>query len=77
MASWRINPDEGSREGAMASIRAAIKRTVKRMKQKRATGKEMDDLAADIALWLGHELVFADGEKHLIKGPEQFHFETN
>jgi hypothetical protein len=41
------------------------------MKQGRAKGKEMDDAASDIALWLAHELLYATGEKHLVKGPSR------
>lgn len=67
MAAWKGIPP-ADRERTFASVSRAIKRGVKRMKQKRARPAEMDALAADIALWLGHELVFADGEKHLIKG---------
>lgn len=70
MDGWR-NKSAPDRKSAMKSILRTIKRTVKRIKQGEASEEEMDELAADIALWLGHELVFADGEKHLIKGPSR------
>ena len=53
----------------MQSVRRSIKRTTKRLKKNRATQTEVDDLAADIALFIGHELAYGDGEKYLIKGP--------
>ena len=65
---WR-RTREGVRHFSMLSVLKTIKHTVKRMKRGRATGKEMDELAADVALWIGHELLFSDGEKHLVKGP--------
>ena len=69
MTEWNGKP-EPARRSAMVSVLKEIKRVVKRMKQQKATGADMDGLAADVALWLGHELMFADGERHLIKGPE-------
>lgn len=68
MRVWRAMA-EAERIGTLSSVRFAIKRVVKRMKQKRATGEEMDGLAADTALWLGHQLLFADGERYLVRGP--------
>lgn len=65
----KMTPKE--RGAAMLSIRRQIKRGVKRFKQGRATGKETNALASDIALWLGHELLFSDGQRHLIKGPRR------
>ena len=70
MDGWRNKPAL-VRKIAMKSILRTIKRTVKRIKQGEASEEEMDELAADIALWLGHELVFTDGEKYLIKGPSR------
>lgn len=70
--AWRTRyTTPGERRKALDSVRGAIKRTAKRMKQNRACGNEIDAMAADIALWLGHELLFADGERYLIKGPSR------
>lgn len=69
MAAWKAMP-EPERDRTIGSVRRAIKRTIKRLKKDRATQSERDALAADIALWLGHELLFSDGERHLIKGPD-------
>jgi hypothetical protein len=67
MDCWR-NTTAPDRKIAMRSILRELKRTIKRFKQRKASSKEMDDLAADMALWLGHELLYADGEKQLVKG---------
>lgn len=53
----------------MGSIRKALKRATKRIKQGRASAREHDEFAADVALFVGHELVYADGERWLSKGP--------
>ena len=70
LKDWRDIP-EIARASTLGSVRRTIKRAVKRMKQGRATDREMDELAADVALWLAHDLLFADGERHLIKGPSK------
>ena len=68
MVLWpTLEPSDRNRR--MGSVRKAIKRTTKKIKQGRATGKDSDDLAADVALFVGHELVYADGERWLVKGP--------
>jgi len=68
--------DAGDRASAMASVRRAMKRTTKRLKQNRAKPAEMDALAADIALFVGHELIYADGEKWMVKNPPRSNLET-
>jgi hypothetical protein len=70
--SWRSSgDDESARKALLSSISRSIERVVERVKQGKATDGEMDDLAADVALWLGHELLYADGERHLVKGPSR------
>lgn len=68
MAAWS-KLEVGDRAQRMGSVRAAIKRATKRMKQQRAASREIDELAADVALFVGHELMFGDGEKWLSKNP--------
>lgn len=75
MTEWR-RLDADDRWQRMQSIRKEIKRITKRMKQKRASPKEMDGFAADIALFIGHELLYADGERYLIKGPTRQEIES-
>lgn len=69
-ASWKNipEPDHGR---VLSSINRSIKHVVKRMRKGKATGPEMDAMAADISLWLAHRLMFADGEKYLQKGPSR------
>ena len=59
------------RASAFASVCRAVKAGVKRVKRNRASADDMDALAADLALWIGHELLYSDGEKHLAKGPDR------
>ncbi|MGE3712228.1 MAG: hypothetical protein AB7G35_21485 [Hyphomicrobiaceae bacterium] len=68
MRAW-MDLREDDRDGVYASVIRNIKSVGKRMKKKIATPQQMDGLAADCALWLAHQLLFADGERHLIKGP--------
>jgi hypothetical protein len=70
MEAWRDTPAP-ERKIVMASVLRNVKRTVKRFKQRKASSQEMDNMAADVALWLAHELLFNDGEKHLTKGPDR------
>jgi len=66
---WKLR-DEAGRERAMASIRKAIKRANKHIERGTMTQRKANDMASDIALFLGHELMFADGEKWLVKTPD-------
>lgn len=69
MDEW-TKRDAVSRRKSMESVRKSIKRVLKRVKTGKASQKEANDMAADVALWLGHELVFANGEQYLVKPPE-------
>lgn len=68
MRSWKDEIPPAERQRTLSSVMRAIKRVTKRLKKDIATQRERDELAADIALWLGHELMFSDGERHLVKG---------
>ncbi len=70
IAQWALRDDEAGREPAMASIRQAIKRANKHIERGTMTQRKANDMASDIALFLGHELMFADGEKWLVKTPD-------
>lgn len=70
MDHWSTDHDAARRKRAMTSIERAMKRVYKRLRKNTATGKEMDELAADSALWLGHQLLFSDGERYLIANPK-------
>lgn len=59
------------RQQIMRSVRRSVKRLYRRMAMDRATREELDVLAADAALWLTHDVLFADGEKYLVKGPDR------
>ncbi len=67
---WR-GMGRARRASAFASVCRAVKAGVTRVKRNRATADDMDALAADLALWIGHELAYSDGEKHLAKGPDR------
>lgn len=69
IAQWQLR-DEAGREGAMDSIRSALKRANKRIARNKLSQQEANDLASDIALFIAHELVYADGEQWLAKNPE-------
>lgn len=58
-----------SRLRTLQSVRSAIDRATRRVQSGKAKNKDMDHLAADIALFIGHELVYSDGEKWLVKNP--------
>lgn len=68
MALW-IDVDETERQARMASVRQTIDHTTKRLKNGQAEPDEVDALAVDIALFLGHELLHADGEHWLVRNP--------
>jgi hypothetical protein len=68
MALWTAM-DAPARAQRMASIAKEMKRGTKRVKTGRASQAQANNLAADVALWLAHELVFGNGERWLIKGP--------
>lgn len=70
IAQWTLRDDEAGRERAMTSIRKAIKRANKHIERGTMTQKGANDMASDIALFLGHELMFSDGEKWLVKTPD-------
>lgn len=61
--------DHGQHDFVLGSVLKAIKATTKRLKKRKATPAEMDALASDIAIWLGHAMLYGDGEKYLVKGP--------
>lgn len=68
MTIWSAMP-EHVRDQRMASVRREMKRGSKRLHRGTASQAEVDNFAADVALWLAHELVFGDGERWLVKGP--------
>lgn len=71
MAEWeKLSADDRGRR--MRSVQKAIKRATKRVKNGKATQHDTEELAADIALFIGHELVHADGERWLVKSPTKF-----
>jgi hypothetical protein len=72
MHCWKDMTPRARRIGN-ASVRLSIKRGVRRMRAgaHKIPQKDMDALASDVALWLAHEILFADGEKHLIKNPSK------
>ena len=68
--SYWSKEDHGQHSFVLGSIMRAIKSTTKRLKKRKATPAQMDALAADIALWLGHAMLHGDGENYLVKGPK-------
>lgn len=68
MALWAAM-DADMRARRMESVRREMKRGTKRVKSGRATQSQANNLAADVALWLSHEMVYGNGERWLIKGP--------
>ena len=56
------------RQQIMQSVRRSVKRLYRRVHSGRAAREEVDAFAADAALWLTHDILFADGERHLVKG---------
>jgi len=59
------------REQVMGSVRRSVKRLHRRVTSGRASRQETDAFAADAALWLTHDILFADGERYLVKGLER------
>jgi len=52
----------------MQSVRRSVKRMHRRVTSGRASREEVDAFASDAALWLTHDVLFADGEHYLVKG---------
>jgi len=50
-------------------VQKALKRGTARVEKRTATQQESDNLAADAALWLAHELLYGNGERNLVKNP--------
>jgi hypothetical protein len=73
MARWSVM-NEADRNYTMSNVRAALKRGVKKLKKNTAKPKDMDNLAADCALFLAHELMYGDGEKYLTRVPTDAEF---
>jgi hypothetical protein len=70
LEAWRAM-DDAERGPMIRSVRNAIARTLKRIKRNKASQKEFDAFASDMQLWLGWEMLYADGEKHIIEGPTE------
>lgn len=67
MTLWSVMNDD-DRSQRMRSVLREIKRGTKRVKNGRATQRQADEFAADLTLWLAHELLYSNGEKWLVKG---------
>jgi hypothetical protein len=66
--AWQTMPVDQHKK-ALWSIKKTLNRIIERVQKRTATQQESDNLAADAALWLAHELLYADGERHLRKNP--------
>lgn len=66
MDYWHTEQNGDTRQHVIQSVREHLKAAIKRMKRGKMSDKEYDDLASDACLWLGFEMVYADGEKHLV-----------
>jgi hypothetical protein len=60
-----------ARRGIMRSVARCLAESGPLMETGKATQKQADDFAADCAIWLAHELMFSDGQKHLVKAPNR------
>jgi len=58
-----------ARRQNFSSVKREMKRVTRLMEQGSAHPQELSGLVADIALFIGHELVHSDGERWLVKGP--------
>lgn len=67
---WADCPAERRRK-TFESVKRAVKRGLKHHKRHGLSQKERDEWASDCALWFVHELLYADGEKYLTKGPQE------
>lgn len=73
MDAWLALPGP-ERKSAFWSVQKALKRGIERIEKRTASQAESDGLAADAALWLAHELLYGDGERHLMKNPKSMTF---
>lgn len=64
---WKVM-HPAQRDRIMQSVRRSVKRLHRRVIMGRASREEVDAFAADAALWLTHDVLFADGERYLVKG---------
>ena len=69
MKSWDGVP-ERDRERLLHSIKKHIRKDVKRISAGQAPQRSADEFASEVALWFAHEVLFADGEKHMIATPD-------
>lgn len=58
------------RASVLRNVKRAIKSGLKRHRRGTLTQEQCNAFAFDCALWFVHELMFADGEKHVVNGPD-------
>lgn len=58
------------RASTFDSIKRSIKSGLKRHRRGTLTQQQCDEFASDCALWFVHQLMFGDGERHIVDNPD-------